>query len=347
MPIVPNAYERLALRSNQAPGVVLDYLGALGLRTVSAALRLGVFEALAGGARSTAEVARAIGADEGGTESLLLALDGLGYVTRRRERYRNSPLTAKWLLRSSPVSLVAAARFFEAAAFELWQGLEDSVRTGRPREPFYKRLERLPNLSRDFQAWLEVLAELAGDEIVSKVALSEHARRLLDVGGSHALHSIRFCRRYAQLSATVVDLPGPLETARTNVAEAGLEERITIEEADYLRDRLGSGYDVVLLFNILHAHHDDVNRALIERLSASINPGGLIVVWDQMSDLVVGSMAAATVGLFALGYHHLMGGRVYRSDDIERWLSVAGFRGIRRTGLLRAPGSALILATRG
>ena len=347
MPIVPNAFERVALRTNQAPGVLLDYLGALGLRALAAALRLGVFEALASGGKHVGEVAKTIKADEDGTSALLVALDGLGYVTHVRGRYRNSPLTAKWLVRDSPSSLASPARFFEAAAFELWEGLEESIRTGQPREPLYRTLERSPNLSRDFQAWLESIAELVGDEIVSKVTLSDHARRLLDLGGGHARYSIRFCRRYPQLNATVIDLAAPLQTAKTNIAEAGLEDRITLEEGDYMRDRLGSGYDVVLVFNILHAQKPDANRELIDKIASAINPGGLIVVWDQMSDRVVGSMAAAANGLFGLGYHHLLGGRLYRSDDIERWLSVAGFGGFRRPGLLRAPGSALILATRG
>lgn len=346
MPIVPNAYERAALRLNQAPGLLLDYMGTLAFRTVTVALEMGVFEALAAGSRRPAELARELGTDERGTEALLMALDGLGYVFHFRGRYRNAPQASKWLLRSSPVSLVEPARFFQSTAFELWQGLEESIRGGQPREPLYAALEKWPNLSHDFQSWLEVIAQLVGDEIVSKASLTQHARRLLDVGGGHGRYSIAFCRRYPQLKATIVDLPGALQVARTNVAEAGLEERITLEEADYLRDRLDSNFDVALVFNVLHAHDPDTNRELVDKLATALNPGGLIVVWEQFTNTIAGPMSTAFNGLLALGYHHLMGGRMYRSDDVERWLTVAGFRGLRRVGLLRAPGSSLILATR-
>src|SRR5262245_24143454 len=47
MPITPNFVERGLLRLNQLPGSLLDVLGAAVFRTACAALKLGVFEALA------------------------------------------------------------------------------------------------------------------------------------------------------------------------------------------------------------------------------------------------------------------------------------------------------------
>ena len=50
MPIMPNFIERLILlKLNLGPGVMLDILGAGAFLTISAALKLGVFETLSGG----------------------------------------------------------------------------------------------------------------------------------------------------------------------------------------------------------------------------------------------------------------------------------------------------------
>ena len=43
-----------------------------------------------------------------------------------------------------------------------------------------------------------------------------------------------------------------LEMARSQVEAAGLGERIDFVAGDFLADELPSGYDVLLLFNILH-----------------------------------------------------------------------------------------------
>lgn len=48
MPVQPNFLERTAFYTlNQAPGVMLDMAGALSYQTLSTALELGVFDALA------------------------------------------------------------------------------------------------------------------------------------------------------------------------------------------------------------------------------------------------------------------------------------------------------------
>ncbi len=59
MPVVPNWIERtIFLSLNQGPGPVLDIWNAVAFRAVLAAIRLDVFETLASGPLSVAELAQ-------------------------------------------------------------------------------------------------------------------------------------------------------------------------------------------------------------------------------------------------------------------------------------------------
>ncbi len=96
MPFAQSWFERLAFGSNLAPAVILDFLGAQAFRSVAAAYRLGVFDALAGGPLTSSQVALRIRADDRATALLLEGLETLGYVDARGGRYAATAMTARW-----------------------------------------------------------------------------------------------------------------------------------------------------------------------------------------------------------------------------------------------------------
>src|SRR6266545_1364231 len=97
MPVRDNFIERLAFRFNLAPGLMADYLGAQAFKVFAAAHRLGVFRVLADGPLDAGDVARRLETDERGTKLLLHALEALGYLRARGERFSPTPMTARWL----------------------------------------------------------------------------------------------------------------------------------------------------------------------------------------------------------------------------------------------------------
>src|SRR5512145_1642143 len=131
MPVVPNWIERtIFLSLNQGPGPVLDIWNAVAFRTVLAAIRLGVFEALASRPMNAAELAQGLNADARGVQRLIEALGPLGYVKRQGDRYANTSMTSKWLLRSSSVNLAPYFRYWGAIIPRLMDDLEDSIEQG-------------------------------------------------------------------------------------------------------------------------------------------------------------------------------------------------------------------------
>ncbi|MDA0699953.1 MAG: hypothetical protein O3A02_01930, partial [bacterium] len=96
--------EWLALRWGLVPAPLIDtHLAFAFARTLMVAVRLGVFEAFAGGERSVRDVARACGTAEGPTEQLVHALVGMGYLrpARAADRVALTSGARRWLTRAS------------------------------------------------------------------------------------------------------------------------------------------------------------------------------------------------------------------------------------------------------
>ncbi|MCF6476578.1 methyltransferase type 12, partial [Nonomuraea sp. MG754425] len=123
--------------------------------------------------------------------------------------------------------------------------------------------------------------------------------------------------------------------------------RLTLRPGSFLRDDLGTGYDVVLLFNIVHGLSDDETALLLRRAAAALNPGGTIVIGDQFADSLMPGRASRTLlRLLDLNYLVTIGGRVRTLDEVAGLLRAAGFHGIRHRRPLGSPATELAVARR-
>jgi len=347
MPILPNLIERLVLLTfNQGPGLMLDFLGAQAFRVVGVGVRLGIFEALSGGPLSAAETARHVLASARGVILLLDALESLGYVRKKGGRYVNTPMTVKWLLHRSPTNLAGGIPFFDSMVFDRWGHLDESIRRGKPALSGSEWLDQHPGGYRIYEEGMIAIARMAADEVIAKVKLAHSARRLLDVGGGHGLYSIRFCHRYPGLSATIFDLPPAVEVARETIAAEGMGGQVTTQAGDVWLDDLGAGYDIALLFNLIHAYLPDKNIELLGKVAGALNRGGQIVIMEQITGQVFGSTGKVLARLQALNYFNDMEAQTYAYDEIAGWLTQAGFVNPRRMDLLKTPGFGLVLGTK-
>jgi hypothetical protein len=325
---------------------MLDFIGAQAFRVVCVAVRLGLFEALGTAALSADDVARRIGADARGTMLLLEALEALGYVRHRGARYANTVTTARWLLPGSPNDLGGGIPFFENMVFDRWGHLEESVRRGRPALPSADWVAQRSDGWRIYQQGMIATARMVTDEVVSRVRLPPGARRLLDVGGGHGLYSVQFCRRQSGLSATVFDTAPALDIARDVVAAEGMQDRVTLQAGDFWVDALGAGYDVALVFNILHAYAPERNVELLRRVGGAVRAGGHLLVMEQLGGDGTSGLARVVVRLQALNYFNDLGAQTYAFEDVASWLATAGFHSTRRLALRKTPGFSLLLAVK-
>ncbi len=347
MPIIPNVLERLLFFGlNVGPAPVLDIFGAVAFHTVLAAVNIGVFDVLHDVSLTASDLAHRTGTDERGVTVLLETLIALGYVTKKGQHYANTAMASKWLVRSSPSTIAAGYEFWGTILRELWPNLADSIRTGQPPTHLYTWIETQPATSRAFQQWMVAIAHLNADEIIGKLKLPPTARRMLDIGGGHAMYSIALCQQYPHVTATVIDSPEALTVARETVAAAKLSDRITLQASDVLHDDFGTNYDVALLFNIVHGLQASQNGALIQKVADALAEGGRIAIVEQLAGKAPGPATHAVGQLLGLSYFHMLGGQIYHFDEVADWLRAAGFTQVQRKNLIKSNSGSLVLATK-
>jgi SAM-dependent methyltransferase len=279
--VIPeNLLERLLLAINFVPTPIFDTQVALMLaRTVMAGTKLGIFEALAASPLSAAEIAARCHTDLRATLKLLNALVGARYLRKDGEHYTLTRVTSKWLLQDSPKSIYDKMMFH----FTEWAWIEhyeEYVRTGNP----LKIHEMLSDEEwRVYQRGMRGVMRFQTLEVVWRTPMPKQARAMLDVGGSHGLFSIAFCRRYRNLHSIVLDLPEAVKHAAPILAKEGMGDRVQHRVGDALTDDLGTNaWDLVFMSQFVHHFDDATNRDLVKRAAQALRPGGFLAIQDML-----------------------------------------------------------------
>jgi ubiquinone/menaquinone biosynthesis C-methylase UbiE len=347
MPFVPSLPERIyLLRLNRGPGAVYDLLGAGGFHAVGLAQDAGVLDALDEQPGTPESVARRCDLDPVATHHLLRLLLHLGYVSRDDDTYHVTDLTARWLLGGAHGGLGPFFRFWREVVFPFWDAQAETVlRDGEPERTLYEWLDDHPDLWPVTQAGFEAAATEAMDDILDAIPAERDDERLLDVGGGHGMHTVAFCERQPSLSATVVDRPAALETARENVQAAGFADRVAFVAGDAFDVDLGTDHDLALLFNVVHGLDPDEARRLFARVADSLTPGGRLLVLDQFEGTGPTKTARAMTDFIGFSYRVTLGGRIYPRETVADWLRDAGLADPTYTAV-GATGNDLLTARR-
>ncbi len=345
MPLAPNIVERLAfLTLNQGPGPALDMWGGPAFQIVLAGIRLNFFETLNAQPLTAAELSEQLQTDPRASQILLDALVSLKYLKQKNGWYSLTAMTRKWLTSEGEVNFSAYFQFWGAMMEHFMPHLAAAVRFGKPPVNVYQWLEDQPEVSRHFQEGMIALTRWVQDAIIKRLDLPPNARRLLDIGGGHALYSIALCQKHPDLSAVILDGEQALTVGREQIEAEGIEDRVTTQVGNFLTDDLSTGYDIVLLFNIIHGFPPEANLELFHKIKTALNPNGQLIILEQLSGVAPFPLMDSVIHILSMSFFHLLGGQVYTFEDISGWLQEAGFSSIQRKNILKA-GSALISGT--
>ena len=295
-------------------------------QTLLTANRLRVFDSLAEGGRSAAEVAGALQLDARSTGLLLRALVGLGFLQEEAGRFENTPTAAVFLVSRSPAFMGNVIKYSDQL-YGAWGGLEDAVRSGRPALPAQTYLGDDPARTRSFVIAMHERA-LGIARVLVNVLDLQGRRSMLDVGGGPGTYSVLLTERFAGLRSEVIELPGVAAVARELVAAAGAGDRVRLRAGAYHSADFGAGKAVVLMSGMFHRENEAACRRLIERAHACLEPGGLLVVADVFAD--AGGATPSFASLFGLNMMLTAPqGGVHADADVCSWMQDAGFTATR------------------
>ena len=303
-----------------------SFVGLIAARAVTAAVTLGVFEALVAGPIDAEQLADRLGLQPDGAEALLTALVTLGYLRVEDGRYAAESVVERLLVKSSPDSIASFAGAQSDLHWDVLRPLDAAIRSGEP--------YRLHEDRQDDPAWegyMRGLFEISRGEQDSNAALVpvDDPRSLVDVAGGHGGFSMAMCRRHEGLRATIVDLPAAAAVGRRIVAEQGFADRIEFRDGDVFDPHgggLGEGHDVVAVFNLVHHLPEERDRELVRMARAALRPGGVLVVGD--SEKPVPGSPSEHGALSSLLFYAWSGSRNFEGREIVAWLEAAGFVGV-------------------
>ena len=343
MPLRPNLLERVLLRQGVIPSVLLDT--GVSMFQASALLTAGdvrLFNHLQERPLTIEELQTRTACSLRGLRVLLTCMMNLGYVDLRDSRY--SLTTA--MRRSFPIELFPEMVPFFRAVNEKLNNATHAVMTDPPGGIMGWNMVTSGQVGRSYQAAMRWLGSSMVKEVVSRIRIADSPKKMLDVGGSHGLYSVEFCRKHPHLKATVLDWPIGLESARLTLAKAtDVAERVDLLECDFEKESIPRGeYDFIFLGNIIHGLTEEANQRLFANIAAAASNVATIAILDQYSNVRGSAFVKGVASLIGWNLFLFAGGRAYDFEDVTKWLDRADFRSTTLTHLRRSPGFSLITA---
>ncbi len=341
--VAENPLEWVVARLNVAPRPLLETQFAYTLaRVIMVATKLGVFDALAHGPATASQLATRCRTSPVGTEKLLFALAGAGYVRADGDGYALTPVSRKWLVRDSRHSL-ADKLLLQFLEWDWLERAEDYVRTGEPLELHSMTDSEQWSL---YQRGMRAMAGALTGEAVRRMPVPKGPRAMLDIGGSHGYYSVALCRRHDGLRSVILDLPPAVEQAAPLLAAERMGDRVVHRAGDALTDDLGTdAYDLVLVAQLVHHFSDAQNRELAKRIARALRPGGVHAVLD-----VFRSPTAKEAGQFGalLEFYFALTSQsgTWAAERIAEWQREAGLEPQRSIHFRTAPGAGIQAAVK-
>jgi len=238
--------------------------------------------------RRAADIAAAAGADPDALERLMRHLVTIGLLSRDDEDRYTPTERGECLRDDHPAGLRddwdVTGTIGRADLSSMV--LPHSIRTGTAAfpelydAPFWTDLAGDPVRAASFDEQRGIASELEAPRIVAAYdwgALGD----VMDVGGGNGTLLISLLNEYPALRGTVLDLPGPAESARKMIDAAGLADRADVVAGDFM-EGVPPGAEGYLLSAIIHSWNDADARRILSRCAEAAGQDGAVFVIERV-----------------------------------------------------------------
>lgn len=212
--------------------------------------------------------------------SWLELLRGLGFLEKEGDFYVPSAITKTTILQKySPETWAFLAlenreqygtenKFIEQFSLRspVW------VEKGQKAPNYVDMMQENPDRARNFTMMLYEIHSPLAEKLV-KILNLDGVERLMDLGGGSGVVSLALLKSYPNLNAVVVDIPNVCRVGREIASKSSVHGRISFYPADFLKDPLPSGFDMILECDVGIYTLD-----LFHKLYSSLNEEGSLVI---------------------------------------------------------------------
>jgi O-methyltransferase domain/Dimerisation domain len=318
---------------------------------VATVARLGLADLLAEGPRSSAELARATGADSDGLARLLRAATTVELLTETEpDWFALTPLGAYLATNAPPASLRDFAMALAAPGHWLPCGrLVDAVMTGRASTTaalgmgLWDYYQEHPEEDAMFARAMGNLSARISTEVVARYDATRFSR-IVDIGGSQGVLLAGLLAAAPQATGVLFDRPEVIAEARSVIAARGLAERVELVGGDFLTE-VPPGGDLYVLKSVLHDWDDAHALRILVNCHRASQPGSTLLLVEGIVPTKPEPSPLHLLNLFMLVQ---LGGRERTREQHQALLEAAGYQ-LKRVILPRPgayPGLSLLEAHR-
>ncbi len=275
---------------------------------------------------------------------LLMGCSYLGLVRKEGDQYSCTALAEPYA-RQHPRGMWPLLDGYHSIVYRPMHKLSESLEAGTniglgeisgSGATLYERLAEHPELEKIFHHWMHGLGKAAGlsnSVLEVLVPTLRGLRHLVDYGGGDASNAINICKFYPNLKVTVFDSSSVCKLARENIKEAGMENRISLHEGNFLKDPFVKGVDAVMFNHISNIYSQETNTRLLRKSRESLAENGVAILFNTVSSADEDGPAPAPVlSAYFLGLA-TGEGMVYTMDDYDQWVADAGFKDVEKIDL--------------
>jgi hypothetical protein len=251
-------------------------------RMLTAAVRLGLADALGDEPRTADELAASCGAQPGAMHRLLRALASFGVVIETTPRHFALTEFGKPLRKDAPDSEWASVVFWGDLLADSWSYLTECVRTGENAHRLMERDGVASRWSKDPQA-RAIFGAVMGTAPVENYApiaqawnLSEY-HTVADLGGGGGGLLVAILHAFSSVRGLLVDRPEFIDAAASRFEKEGLAARARVIGAD-LRETVPAGAEVYMLKHVLHGYDDEAAVEILGHCRSVLPADGRVLV---------------------------------------------------------------------
>ncbi len=295
---------------------------------INTAIELDVFSVIAQHMpASAADIAKAIGAAERGIRILCDYLTACELLKKEGGRYALTPETAFFLDRKSPAYIGSAMKFMYSSHLRKgFDTLTDAVRGGGT------ALKNEGAIAPDHPQWVEFAQSMAPLMFPAAQAIAQQAKdllpkdaKVLDIAAGHGLFGLSIAQQVPSAQITALDWKSVLSVAEENAHRFGVADRFHKIPGDAFKVDYGSGYDAVLVTNLLHHFDAEANTRLLRKVHAALKAGGLALILEFVpNEDRVSPPEPAMFSMIMLS--NTPAGEAFTFTELEKMCKDAGFK---------------------
>ncbi len=272
-------------------------------------------------------ICRSLGLQERPVDVMLTLFTAMGLVQKKAEIISLTDLAQEHLLKSSPWCI--APYFASVKERPVCRDIVQVLRTGKParwaslqNEKEWAKAMESESFASQFTAAMDCRGVYLAPTMAEKLDCSKY-HNLLDIAGGSGIYACALVARHKHLRATILEKPPVDRLARQALAERGFADRASVLVGDMFHDPFPKACDIHLFSNVLHDWDGPQVEQLLAKSSASLLPGGMIVIHDAHIN------AAKTGPLPVAAYSALLmaitEGKCYSEQEMAEYLTKAGF----------------------